>query len=480
MTVADYLRDLATRFAASEVQLGVGGNKYSAADLLDGLDESDRSRPIAIETGTEGCFICDSVSNQRLFEVMWSPDREGWLLSDRDVKAHYCVTRSFYLASLCGSVNTSLDSELFAALPDAVSWCQKCWDRKLTRSEKATSVATHPKIPSVALPSLEFSVSSPPPEVKRGLPVYESEIRGEKLERRDIIVSRGDDQLKLSIDVLRTQHRAGLLPAELPVVVTTYRCETTYYCGEGTVGSVVAAWESAPLDRFDEQDVSRMIHEFSFPEYEVLAKAQYSDLKKLYARCDKYYRYIGYRDKEFKRLRKAATKDLVLSLDEADPTWDSTDGEKRFAEEVRKRHPELIRSEVEKKRKKEREQKAHLERESRRPLIEIRNNLTNFPHKNMPIQIKDVGTLTIRELKPKIREGLVGADTLVRYRDDAEWVELSEFLNDWLKRKATIKQIDYLKSLQRQHGIDAEIPLDISRDEISGRISALAPQRDDF
>lgn len=98
----------------------------------------------------------------------------------------------------------------------------------------------------------------------------------------------------------------------------------------------------------------------------------------------------------------------------------------------------------------------------------------------MPIQIKDVGTLTIRELKPKIREGLVGADTLVRYRDDAEWVELSEFLNDWLKRKATIKQIDYLKSLQRQHGIDAEIPLDISRDEISGRISALAPQRDDF
>src|SRR6185437_5938052 len=123
--------------------------------------------------------------------------------------------------------------------------------------------------------------------------------------------------------------------------------------------------------------------------------------------------------------------------------------------------------EVEKKRKKEREQKAHLERESRRPLIEIRNNLTNFPHKNMPIQIKDVGTLTIRELKPKIREGLVGADTLVRYRDDAEWVELSEFLNDWLKRKATIKQIDYLKSLQRQHGIDAEIPLDISRDEIS-------------
>jgi hypothetical protein len=167
-----------------------------------------------------------------------------------------------------------------------------------------------------------------------------------------------------------------------------------------------------------------------------------------------------------------------LSLDEADPTWDSSDGEKRFAEEVRKRHPELIRSEVEKKRKKEREKEAYLQRELRRPLIETRNNLTNFPHKNMPIQIKDFGTVTIRELKPKIREGLVVRETLIRYRDDAEWIELSEFLNDWMRRKATIKQIDYLTALQRQHGIVDEIPLDISRDEISTRISALAPQQD--
>jgi hypothetical protein len=130
-----------------------------------------------------------------------------------------------------------------------------------------------------------------------------------------------------------------------------------------------------------------MIQEFSFPEYEITSKAQYSDLKKLYARCDKYYRYIVYRDKEFKRLTKAATKDLVLSLDEADATWDSTEGEKRFAEEVRKRQPELIRSEVEKKRKKEKEKEDNLQREVRRPLIETRNNLTNFPHKNMPIQV---------------------------------------------------------------------------------------------
>ncbi len=145
---------------------------------------------------------------------------------------------------------------------------------------------------------------------------------------------------------------------------------------------------------------------------------------------------------------------------------------------MRKRHPELIRSEVEKKRKKEKEKEACLQRELRRPLIETRNNLTNFPHKNMPIQLKNLGTVTIRELKPKIREGLVAPETLVRYRDDAEWIELSEFLNDWMRRKATIKQIDYLKSLQRQHGIAAEIPLDISREEISTRIGALVPPRD--
>src|SRR5206468_5408950 len=178
MTVADYLNGLASRYKSLDVRLDVGGNKYSAADLLDGLGESDKNRPVAIETGTAGCFIRDAESDQRLFQVVWSPDREGWHVPNRDIKAHYFVTRSFYLASLCGSVNTSLDSELFDALPDAVSWCQKCWDRKLIRSEKTTSVATHPTIASVALPNLTFSVSSPPPEVKRGLPVYESEIRG--------------------------------------------------------------------------------------------------------------------------------------------------------------------------------------------------------------------------------------------------------------------------------------------------------------
>ena len=476
MTVADYLTDLARRYESSDVQLDVGGNKYSAADLLDGLGESDKSRPVAIETGTAGYFIRDAVSDQRLFQVVWSPNREGWHVPNRDTRAHYYVTAGFYLASLCGNVSTDLDSELVDSLPDSVSPCKKCWDRKQILSEKESIPAN--ALDKIPMPAFTVSFASVPPEMKRGLAVYEAEINGTKLEHRDILVTCNGEQVKLPIDVLRARYRAGLVRGDSPVLVTTYSCETTYYCGEGTVATAVAAWESAPLDQFEQQEVKRVISEFTFPQYEVASKAQYFDLKRLYARCDKYYRYIGYRDKEFKRLTKAATKDLVLSLDEADPTWDSTNGEKFFAEEVRKHHPELIRTEVEKRRKKEREQKAYLEREARRPVIETRNNLTNFPHKNMSIQVKDLGTVTIRELKPKISAGVMGPETLVRYREDAEWVELSEFLNDWLKRKATIKQIDYLKSLQRQHGIDAEIPLDISRDEISGRISALAPNQD--
>jgi len=472
MTVAEYLNDLVIRYASSDVQLDVGGNKYSAANLVDGLSESDKNRPVGIETGTAGCFIRDAESDQRLFQVVWSPNREGWHVPNRDIKAHYYVTANFYLASLCSNVTTMLDSELIESLPDSVAPCKKCWDLKQIRSEKATAPAKA-VVEKIPLPSFTFSFSSVPPEIKRELPVYEAEITGAKLERRDILVTCNGEQITLPIDTLRARYRAGLLPGDSAVLVTTYRCETTYYCGEGTVATVVAAWESAPLDQFEQQEVKQMISEFNFPQYEVASKAQYSDLKKLYTRCDKYYRYIAYRDKDFKRLTKAATKDLVLSLDQADPTWDSTDGEKRFAEEARKRHPELIRSEVEKRRKKQREQKAYLERESRRLLTETRNNLTHFPHKNMPIQIKDVGTLTIRELKPKIREELIGPETLVRYREDAEWVELSEFLNDWLRCKATIKQIDYLTALQRQHGIVAEIPLDMSREEISNRIDAL-------
>ena len=69
-------------------------------------------------------------------------------------------------------------------------------------------------------------------------------------------------------------------------------------------------------------------------------------------------------------------------------------------------------------------------------------------------------------------------ETHVRYRGDKDWVELGEFLNEWIKKRATIKQIEYLDALQKQHGISTEIAVDDSRKEISERIAALAPKQE--
>lgn len=121
--------------------------------------------------------------------------------------------------------------------------------------------------------SVSVSVSSTPPEIRRGLPVYESDVQGQKLERRDILITHNGEQQKIPIDTLRSQFYAGLLPADAPVLVTTFYCQETYFCGEGTVGSVVAAWESAPIEAFDQQDITRMIQEFSLPEYAITSKS---------------------------------------------------------------------------------------------------------------------------------------------------------------------------------------------------------------
>lgn len=328
-------------------------------------------------------------------------------------------------------------------------------------------------------PPVSVTLSTPKREIKRGLPVHESEIQGQKLERRDVFVTHNGSPQKIPIETLRARFHAGTIPADAPVLVTNFYCQETYYCGEGTAGSVVAAWEAAPLERLDEQDVTRMIQEFSFPEYEITSKATYHELKSRYARCDTYYRYVASHDRAFKRITKSATKDLVLMLDENQPGWDATEGTKRFAEAIHRYRPELLRTEAEKKAKKERDKEQELKREERRPLIESRNNLTNFPHKRMPIEVEGHGVLEVRGIKPLLREGRITPETLVRYRPDSDWMELCEFLNDWMRTKATDRQIDYLRSLQRERGISAEIPLDIPRQEISDRISALAPKRHD-
>jgi hypothetical protein len=182
-------------------------------------------------------------------------------------------------------------------------------------------------------------------------------------------------------------------------------------------------------------------------------------------------------DKEFKRLTKSGTKELVFTLDAEDPTWDAKDGEERFLEEVRKRLPSLVRNVREQKGRVQRIKEVELRRKERQYFTDTRNNLTNFPHKDLEIEVKNGTAVRIREIKGRLRDGSVSPETLVRYGSDKDWVELGEFLDERIKRRATVKQIDYLDALQKQHGINAEIAVDSSRKEISQRIAALVAKK---
>jgi hypothetical protein len=326
--------------------------------------------------------------------------------------------------------------------------------------------------PQSVTPEISISIEDKAVETRRGMPVYE-ELTGEKLEQRDIFVTCDGEQRRVKIDVLRNQFRRGIVPGDLLALVTTGSDDKMWYCGEGTVAEVVAAWEAAPLQSYELQDVKRMIREFGLPEYQVASKAEYSDLRRLYERCDKYYRYVGWHDKEFKRLTKSGTKELVFTLDAEDPTWDASEGEERFVAEVRKRLPHLVWNVREQRGRVEHVKEVELRRKERQYLNDTRNNLTNFPHKDLEITVKDGAAIKIREIKRKLNDGSMSPETLVRYRSENDWVELGEFLDEWIKKRATIKQLDYLAVLQKQHGINAEIAVDCLRKEISERISAL-------
>lgn len=328
-----------------------------------------------------------------------------------------------------------------------------------------------------ATPEIGISVEQQKPETKCGMRVYE-ELTGRNLERREIFLIWDGEQRKIKIDALRYYSRSGILSADLPVLVTTEYGGEMLYCGQGTVAEVVAAWEAAPLEAYEIQDVKRMTREFNLPEYLVASKAAFSDLRKLYDRCSKYHRYIGWHDKEFKRLTKSGTKELVFTLDAEDPTWDVKDGEERFLEQVKKRLPSLVRNVREQKVRVERVKEVELRRKERQYFTDTRNNLTNFPHKDLEVEVKNETAVRIREIKARLRDGSMSPETLVRYGRDKDWVELGEFLNEWIKRRATVKQIDYLDALQKQHGINAEIAVDSSRQDISQRIAALVAKRD--
>jgi hypothetical protein len=481
VTLSQHLAELLQTYDQSEFGLRQPGTEQTitAAELLQTLTPEELNRPIATETGGRGDFILDAKSEERVFQIVWSPTREGWLVRQFDnSKPHYYVTEGNLLISLCGRAIAPADSRLQHDVADF--GCKRCFQRLDDRKNAATQF--HPRPPSIpaAIASaitFRFSSGSSGEEFKRGLLVYEPEVVGAKLARRNITVTSRGESKRVSIDALRAAYHLGTIPPDADVLVTDTRADGELYCGEGTVASVVEAWEKTPLDFVDRQEVKRMVKEFTLPEYHIESKAQFADLKRLYDRCDRYYRRVA-SDKNLKRVTKEATKSLVFTLDESDPMWDASDGEKRFIEELRTRHPEVIRTEGAKQAGRSRRQKQKLEREARKPLIETRNNLTNFPHKEMPLEVKDIDTIRVRDIKANIRSGVMSAETLVRYRSTDEWVELCEFLNDWMKSKATLPQFEYLIALQRQHGITDAIPLDISRREISARIAAIVSPKE--
>jgi hypothetical protein len=355
--------------------------------------------------------------------------------------------------------------------------CKTC-EKNLDQFLKDRANRINPEPADVVSPNIEISVTVRPAEIRRGLPVYEPEVRGEKLQRREITVTLNSEERKIPIDRLRAEYHAGLLPGDAPAIVTNQYGDILYYCGEGTVETIVAAWESAPVDQIDQQETRRMIQEFSFPDYQVTSKAQYNDLLRLYERCLTYHRYMSWHDEDFKRLTKAKTKDLVLLLDKSDLGWDNKKGEETFLREVRRHYPDLIRTDSQRKTRIKKREEQEIKKKEREEIAEARNNMTNFPHKEMQIEAKDYAPIAIREIKHKLSDGTFSPQTLVRYRADSDWMELCEFLIDWMRKKATAKQIDYLRALQDQHGITDAIPLDIPRNEISLRINALAPNRD--
>jgi len=478
MTLADYLTYLCETYQQWEVLVKSKENSFTPTELLSRLRPDERDHRVRVEMGGSGELIRDAESGDALLEVMWSSARRGWTLPGNNRgKPHYYVSKENLLVSLCGKVAAPASSRLSSIPPLGALVCNACYKR-VERGELSIPKSTGAEsriISELLLRGIKFSFSdeSSGEETRRGLKVYEREVVGAQLGERNLIVTVNRETKRMGIDVLRLDYHAGKIPAESDVLVTARRGDEEVYCGEGTVGTVVRAWERAPLDCQERQEVKRMISEFKLPDCQIDSKAQFSDLKRLYDRCSRYYRYASSQIECVKRLTKETTSAFLLHLDEADATWDVTDGDAKFIEELRRQYPELIRTEAGKKERARQSDRQLRQAEERQPIVEARSNLTRFPCKDMLLEVKDVGMLRVGDLKGKMRDGTISPNTLVRYRDSDEWAELGEFLKKWVRSRATREQLNFLTKLQKQRGITDEIPVDMWRSAASARITEL-------
>jgi hypothetical protein len=478
MTLADYLTGLSETYQQWEVLVKSEENSFTPTELLSRLRPDERDHRVRVEMAGSGEMIRDAESGDALLEVIWSSARRGWTLPEGNRgKPHYYVSKENLLVSLCGKVAAPASSRLSSTPPLGASVCNACFKR-VERGELSIPKSTGAESRSISellLRGIKFSFAyqSSGEEIRRGLCVYEPKVVGAKLRERNLIVTVNGETRRMTIDVLRFEYHAGKIPGESDVLVTARRADAEVYCGEGTVATVVGAWENAPLDSQERREVKRMVDEFKFPDCPVDSKAQFSDLKRLYDRCTRYYRYVTSQMECVKRLTKETTGAFLLHLDKADARWDAIDGEAKFIEELRRQHPELIRTEVGKKEKAKRWDRQLREAEERQSIVEARNNLTKFPCKDMPLEVKDFGMVRVGDVKGKMRDGTITPNALVRYRDSDEWAELGEFLKKWVRSRATREQLDFLRKLQKQRGITDEIPLDMWRSAASARISEL-------
>lgn len=319
------------------------------------------------------------------------------------------------------------------------------------------------------------SVNANDADTKYGLSIHEPTIIGIKLGRRTILVIHDGKQEQIEINALRKQFRDGKIPGESLVLVTNLYCQETYYCGEGTVADVVAAWESAPIEDLDRSFMLIEAEKYALSCDNVITKVDYHAFMRSCERLNIYRLSILKKKNEFKKLPRSAIANIVYLLDQENPGWDAIDGQLRFYEELKKRFPEFVRDEKAQKIKKQQDKSRRRKQREQLPITETKFYLTMFPHKTMRIEAKDIGMLEIRAIKPLLRQGTMTYESLVRYRNSSEWTELYSFLRDWLENKTSDRQINYLAALQKQNGIDEPIELDSNKRDISKRIDALAP-----
>ena len=196
MTLSDYVTYLAQTYQSWELLLSSKEKSFTMSEFLENLRPEERERSVGIETGGEGDFIYDAQSGERLEQ---------------------------------GAVGT------------------QCAQERLNITEVLLRGIT-----------TRFSSSSSGQQFKRGLLVYETRLVGAKLAERNITVTVDGESRKIPIDVLCRDYHAAKIPADADVLVTATRGDGEVYCGQGTVAAVIEAWEKAPLDAFDRQDVKRM------------------------------------------------------------------------------------------------------------------------------------------------------------------------------------------------------------------------------